>query len=143
MRIIFLLFDDLTSIHNVLDSLYQKNQDKKMPIFFISLLQSPPNKLNNLNYGSNRIMTMHLEDFGSVGILKVLRVVTEHGPLNISHLTRKTDMNHGSVDYCVKKLANMGLVTENRYGKIRMIKPAFDSFTIRFKKGMDIKIFQT
>lgn len=29
-------------------------------------------------------MTLQLEGFGSVGILKVLRIATKYGPLNIS-----------------------------------------------------------
>ena len=95
----------------------------------------------NLLEGSmGEAMTLQLEDLGSVGILRVLRIVAKYGPLNVSLLTRKADMNHSSVDRHVKRLVEMGLVYERRYGQIRMIKPAFNSFNIQFKKGLDVKI---
>ena len=40
----------------------------------------------------------------------------------------------------VKKLTQKGLVEEKRYGAIRMIKPSFDTFTVTFKRGMNVKI---
>lgn len=88
-------------------------------------------------------MTLQLEDFGSIGILRVLRIVSKYGPLNISLLTRKADMNHSSVDKHVNSLSEMGLVYEKRYGQIRMIKPAFNLFNIQFKKGLDVKLEKT
>jgi predicted transcriptional regulator len=84
--------------------------------------------------------TIQIEDLGSIGILRTLTTVTRHGPLNISNLSRKTGLNHTSVDRHVKTLAKKGLVTEQRYGAIRMIKPAFDTFTVTFKRGMNVKI---
>ena len=43
-------------------------------------------------------------------------------------------MNHGDVDRCLKKLEEMDLVTEKK-DFMRIIKPAFDTFTILFKRG--------
>ena len=76
-------------------------------------------------------MTLSLTDLGSVGIMKVLECVTKQGTINISHLSRKTGLNHTSVDSHVRKLVALGLVEEKRYGALRMIKPAFDSLTAR------------
>jgi hypothetical protein len=49
-------------------------------------------------------MTLQLEDLGSVGILRVLRIGAKYGPLNVSLFTRKSDMNHSrartNVHYC-------------------------------------------
>ncbi len=84
--------------------------------------------------------TIQIEDLGSVGILRTLTTITRHGPLNISNLSRKTGMNHTSVDRHVKTLARKGLITEKRYGAIRMIKPTFDTLTVTFKRGMNVKI---
>jgi len=95
---------------------------------------------NRLEGSTGEAMTLQLEDFGSVGILKVLKIISKYGPLNISLLTRKADMNHTSVDRHVRRLSEMGLVYEKRYGQIRMIKPAFNSFNIQFKKGLDVKL---
>ena len=87
-------------------------------------------------------MNLQLEDFGSIGLMRVLETVTKYGPLNISLLGRKTGLNHGSCDIHVKKLIELGLVEEERYNTIRMIKPAFDSFTIRFKRGIGPKMIR-
>ena len=65
--------------------------------------------------------TIHLEDLGSIGILRTLSTITQYGPINISHLSRKTGMNYTRVDRHVKKLTQKGLVEEKRYGNIRMI----------------------
>ena len=65
--------------------------------------------------------TIRIEDLGSIGILRTLTTVTQHGPLNISNLSRKTGLNHTSVDRHVKTLAKKGLVTEQRYGTIRIL----------------------
>jgi DNA-binding transcriptional ArsR family regulator len=84
--------------------------------------------------------TIQIEDLGSIGILRTLTAITRHGPINISHLSRKIRLNYTSTDRHVKKLTQKGLVTEQRYGAIRMIKPSFDTFTVTFKKGMNVKI---
>ena len=85
-------------------------------------------------------MTLNLTDLGSVGIMKVLETVTEQGAINISHLSRKTGLNHTGVDRHVKKLVELGLVEEKRYGALRMIKPAFHEFTLRFKRGIGVTV---
>ena len=84
--------------------------------------------------------TIQIEDLGSIGILRTLTTITRHGPINISHLSRKTGMNHTSVDRHVKKLAQKGLIIEKRYRTIRMIKPAFNTLTVTFTRGMNVKI---
>ena len=88
-------------------------------------------------------MTLSLTDLGSVGIMRVLETVTKQGTINISHLSRKTGLNHTSCDIHVKKLIGMGLLEERRYGNLRMIKPTFDSLTVVFKKGLGVRIVRT
>jgi predicted transcriptional regulator len=83
-------------------------------------------------------MTLNLSDLGSIGIMKVLETVTEQGSINISHLSRKTGLNHSSCDAHVKKLVSIGLLEERRYGNLRMIKPTFDSLAVVFKKGFGL-----
>jgi predicted transcriptional regulator len=80
---------------------------------------------------------------GSVGIFRVLECVTKQGSINISSLSRKTGLNHTDVDSNVKKLVELGLVEERWYGKLRMIRPLFDSFSVVFKKGIGIKLVRT
>ena len=88
-------------------------------------------------------MTLDLTDLGSVGILRVLETVTMQGTINISHLSRKMGLNHTGVDSHVRKLVELGLLEEKRYGAIRMIKPAFDSLAVVFKKGTGVKFVRT
>ena len=88
-------------------------------------------------------MTLGLTDLGSVGILRVLETVTKQGTINISHLSRKTGLNHTGVDSHVRKLVELGLLEEKRYGSIRMIKPSFDSLAVVFKKGIGVKLVRT
>jgi DNA-binding transcriptional ArsR family regulator len=88
-------------------------------------------------------MTLDLTELGSVGILQVLETVTKQGTINIGHLLRKTGLNHTGVDHHVKKLVELGLVEERRYGSIRMIKPTFDSLVVMFKRGMGVKVVRT
>jgi DNA-binding transcriptional ArsR family regulator len=84
--------------------------------------------------------SIKLVDLGSVGIMKVLECVTKQGSINISSLSRKTGLNHTGVDRHVRKLVELGLVEERWYGNLRMIRPAFDSLTVVFKKGMGVRI---
>lgn len=85
-------------------------------------------------------MTLNLTDLGSIGIMKVIECVTKQGSINISHLSRKTGLNHTSCDIHVKKLIGMGLLEERRYGNLRMIKPAFFTLNIQFKRGLGVSM---
>ena len=58
-------------------------------------------------------------------------------------LTRKTGMNHSNVDVHLKKLTELGLVEERRYGSIRMIRPGFQQLQIQLKRGLRTKITVT
>ena len=72
---------------------------------------------------------------GSRGRTRILETLAEEGGLNISQLSRRVRMNHTCVDSHIEKLKDLGLVDEKWYGKVRMIYPAFDEFSIRFKTG--------
>ncbi len=84
--------------------------------------------------------SLKLEVFGSKGLLKILETLSQHGPLNITHLARKTGMNSGNVDLHLKKLVAYSLVTEKRYGKIRMIRPGFTKLSIQLHRGKRTRI---
>lgn len=84
--------------------------------------------------------SLKLEQLGSKGLLKILETLSQHGPLNITHLARKTGMNSGNVDMHLKKLVEYSLVTERRYGKIRMIRLRFTDLSIRLQRGKRARI---
>ena len=85
-------------------------------------------------------LSFKLEDFVSRGMLRVLKVISQNGSCNISMLSRKTGLNHGSCDRHIKKLLALGLVSERRYNNIRWIRPEFISLTIEFRRGMRPKM---
>jgi DNA-binding transcriptional ArsR family regulator len=84
--------------------------------------------------------SLKLEEFGSKGLLKILETLIQHGPLNLARLARKVGMNSGNVDMHLKKLVEHGLVTQRRYGKIRMIRPGFTELYIRLQRGKRTRI---
>ena len=47
------------------------------------------------------------------------------------------------MDSHVKKLVELGLVEERRYGALRMIKLSFDSLAVVFKKGLGVRLVRT
>jgi DNA-binding transcriptional ArsR family regulator len=75
------------------------------------------------------------EILGSKGRVRVLNVLTESGELNISEVSRRTGLNYTSVNRHLKKLKNMGLLYEKRYGKIRIFETAFRNLSISFEPG--------
>jgi DNA-binding transcriptional ArsR family regulator len=84
--------------------------------------------------------SLKLEQLGSKGLLKILETLIQYGPLNITHLARKVGMNSGNVDMHLKKLVAYNLVTEKRYGKIRMIRPGFTNLSIQLHRGKRARI---
>lgn len=77
---------------------------------------------------------------GSKGRVRVLKVLSESGELNISEVSRRTGLNYTSVERHLMKLKNMGLVNEKRYGKIRIFKINFRSLSISFEQGKPVAV---
>ena len=75
------------------------------------------------------------EILGSKGRVRVLKVLSESGELNISEVSRRTGLNYTSVERHLVKLQKLGLLKEKRYGKIRIFQTLFRSVIIRFDKG--------
>ena len=80
------------------------------------------------------------EILSSKGRVRVLRVLSESGELNISEIGRRTGMNYTSVERHLKKLKEFGFLKEKRYGKIRIFEVSFRTLTIRFEKNKGVKI---
>ena len=62
------------------------------------------------------------ELLSSRGRLKILMALLEHGELNISELARLSGLNHVITNKHVRALEEMGLVSEERLGRIRLVK---------------------
>lgn len=80
------------------------------------------------------------ELFGFRGRVRVLRVVSERGELNISDVARRSGMNHGYTERHLEKLVEMGLVREKRFGSVRIFEAAFKDLVVRFERGRGLSV---
>jgi DNA-binding transcriptional ArsR family regulator len=78
------------------------------------------------------------EILGSKGRVRVLKVLSESGELNISEVSRRTGLNYTSVERHLLKLKKMGLLNEKRYGKIRIFETTFRRVSISFEQGKPV-----
>lgn len=62
------------------------------------------------------------EIFSSKGRVKVLKVLAEKGEMNISEITRKAALNHTTAAAHLRKLCDLGIVEEKRFGRIRIFR---------------------
>jgi len=80
------------------------------------------------------------EILGSKGRIRVLKVLSESGELNISEVSRRTGLNYTSVERHLMKLKKMDLLNEKRYGKIRIFEINFRCLSITFEQGKSVNI---
>jgi DNA-binding transcriptional ArsR family regulator len=62
------------------------------------------------------------EIFSSKGRVKVLKSLAERGEMNISDITRRTSLNHATTSMHLKRLCELGIVEEKRFGRIRIFR---------------------
>ena len=62
------------------------------------------------------------EIFSSKGRVKVLKALAERGEMNISDITRRTSLNHTTTSAHLKRLCELGIVEEKRFGRIRIFR---------------------
>ena len=77
--------------------------------------------------------------FGSISRIRVLQSIVEAGEIN-TLLSRKTNLNHTRVSRQVEVLKELGLIEEERYARIRILRPAFDSMAVIFKKAHETRV---
>ncbi|NPA70040.1 MAG: winged helix-turn-helix transcriptional regulator [Crenarchaeota archaeon] len=54
--------------------------------------------------------------------LRILKVLFKHGELNITKLTKMTDLNHKVVQYHLDILKEYGIIEEKQIGRIKIVK---------------------
>ncbi len=65
---------------------------------------------------------MSLEEIlGSPGRVRILRVLANHGELNITRLVRETGMHYRLVNKHIEVLKRHGIVIEKRFGRARIV----------------------
>jgi DNA-binding transcriptional ArsR family regulator len=52
----------------------------------------------------------------------VLKELAQRGEMNISEITRRTSLNHTTTSAHLKKLCELGIVEEKRFGRIRIFR---------------------
>lgn len=62
------------------------------------------------------------EIFSSKGRVKILKVLSERGELNISAIAKKAGLNHSTTNTHLKKLCELGIVEEKKFGRIRIFR---------------------
>lgn len=62
------------------------------------------------------------EIFSSRGRVKILKVLSEREELNISAIARKSGLNHSTTDAHLRRLCELGIVEEKKFGRIRIFR---------------------
>ena len=66
---------------------------------------------------------MNVEDFFSSQLrMKILKILSEVGELNISAIARRLGVNYGTTNKHLKVLENEGIVQHKRFGRIRIYR---------------------
>lgn len=66
---------------------------------------------------------MDIEDFFSSRLrMKILKILSEVGELNISVIARRLGVNYGTTNKHLKVLENEGIVQHKRFGRIRIYR---------------------
>ena len=66
---------------------------------------------------------MNVEDFFSSKVrMKILKILSEVGELNISGIARRLGVNYGTTNKHLKVLENEGIVQHKRFGRIRIYR---------------------
>ena len=56
------------------------------------------------------------------GRIRILRLLSAYGELNISEIARKTELSHALTSKHLRALERVGLVVEKRFGRIRIYR---------------------
>ena len=66
---------------------------------------------------------MPIEDvFSSRGRVRILRILTEIGELNISEIARRAGLNYTTTNQHLQALMNAGIICHKKFGRIRIFR---------------------
>jgi len=69
------------------------------------------------------VKVMNVEDFFCSRLrMKILKILSEVGELNISGIARRLGVNYGTTNKHLKVLENEGIVQHKRFGRIRIYR---------------------
>lgn len=82
------------------------------------------------------------EVLSSKGRVKILKILIDHGELNISEIVKRSELNHSTASTHLGELKRFGMVDEKRFGRVRIfrlrledprvqaLKSAFETFKL-------------
>jgi len=62
------------------------------------------------------------EVFSSKGRVRILRILSEIGELNISEIARRAGLNYATTNQHLQLLENFGLIQHKKFGRIRIFR---------------------
>ena len=79
---------------------------------------------------------------GSKGRVRLLTQLFKHGEICITELARKSNLNYTSTSRHVDILVRLGIVSDIRYGGVRMIKPVKKNMVFVFNEEYGAAMFR-
>jgi len=90
--------------------------------------------MNTINANIARIL-------GSKGKIKIIYVLAKNGQLNITRIVKDTGLHHRLVEQHLAELKSIGLVEEQRIGRLRLFNLRYDNpktaLIIEFLRTLD------
>jgi len=90
--------------------------------------------MNTINADIARIL-------GSKGKIKIIYVLAKNGQLNITRIVKDTGLHHRLVEQHLAELESIGLVEEQRIGRLRLFNLRYDNpktaLIIEFLRTLD------
>ncbi|HIQ23946.1 MAG TPA: transcriptional regulator [Pyrodictium delaneyi] len=90
--------------------------------------------MNTINADIARIL-------GSKGKIKIIYVLAKNGQLNITRIVKDTGLHHRLVEQHLAELKSIGLVEEQRIGRLRLFNLRYDNpktaLIIEFLRTLD------
>ena len=76
------------------------------------------------------------EAFSSRGRVRILRILSQIGELNISEIARRAGLNYTTTNAHLQVLEDAGLITHKSFGRIRIYR--FDAHSTRARAIQDM-----
>lgn len=80
---------------------------------------------------------MQIEDIlSSRGRVRILRILTEIGELNISEIVRRAKLNYTTTNQHLQALETAGIICHKKFGRIRIFRLNEENPRVRFIKKL-------
>ena len=70
------------------------------------------------------------EIFTSKGRVRILKILLKYGEVNITKIAREAGLNHTATEKHLRKLVELGLVSEERFGRLRIYRLNYSNPTV-------------